>query len=87
MFVILDGTVDLTLRGSHLDEVGPGGMIGEMAIVDKGPRSATATAKTDGTIVRVDQKRFLYLVQNTPFFAIEVMRTMAERLRKMDAAP
>jgi CRP-like cAMP-binding protein len=58
-----------------------GGIFGELAIVDGAPRSLSATAATDCDVVRIDEKRFRYLVQETPYFAQEVMRVMAERLR------
>jgi CRP-like cAMP-binding protein len=56
-----------------------------MALIDHQTRSATAKAKTDARVVPVDQRRFLYLIQNTPFFAVEVMSVMARRIRNMDA--
>jgi CRP-like cAMP-binding protein len=85
MFVVLDGEVDLSLRGVTLETVKQGGFFGEMALIDKKERSATAVAKTPVQAVQVDQRRFLYLVQNTPFFAIEIMAVMADRLRRADA--
>jgi len=57
-----------------------------MALIDHQERSANARAKSDSKVVPVDQKRFLYLIQNTPFFAVEVMQVMAMRLRKMNEA-
>ena len=84
-FVVTEGEIDLTIGGRHLESVAAGGIFGEMALIDHKTRSATATARTEAKIVSVDQRRFLYLLQNTPFFAIEVMSVMAERLRKMDA--
>jgi len=85
-YVVTEGNVELELHGHVLETVESGGIFGEMALIDHRERSATARAKTEAKIVPVDQKRFLYLVQNTPFFAIEVMNVMAERLRRMDEA-
>jgi len=65
--------------------IGSGGILGEMALIDTQLRSATAVAQTDCKLVPINEKRFVFLVQQTPFFAIEVMRIMAERLRNMDA--
>jgi CRP-like cAMP-binding protein len=65
-----------------VEEVGPGGILGEMALIDTEPRSATATARTDSRVVRVDQKQFTFLVHEHPTFALQVMRVMAGRLRK-----
>ena len=56
-------------------------IFGEMALVDGAPRSATAVAMTDVTLVPVSEKQFLYLVSQTPFFALKVMRVLARRLR------
>ena len=84
MYVVIDGEVQLELRGQELEAVGHGGFFGEMALLDHKPRSASAVAKTDVRVVPVDQRRFLYLIQNTPFFAIEVMTVMSDRLRHAD---
>jgi CRP-like cAMP-binding protein len=51
-----------------------------MALCDCLPRTTTARAVTDVKIVPIDVLRFTELVQNNPAFAIEVMRTMAERI-------
>ena len=85
MYVVIDGEVDVELRGAHLERVGHGGFFGEMALLDHKPRSANAMAYTDVRAVAVDQRRFLYLLQNTPFFAIEVMTVMSDRLRHADS--
>lgn len=85
MYIVKEGEVDVLVRGKTMESVGPGEFLGEMALIDKHPRSATAVAKTDCQLVPVDEKRFTFLVQQTPYFAIEVMRIMARRLRQMDA--
>ncbi len=84
-YVVTEGEVELSLDGRPLETVGAGGIFGEMALIDRQARSATARAKSDARIVAVDQTRFLYLLQNTPFFAVEVMQIMANRIRRMDA--
>jgi CRP-like cAMP-binding protein len=60
-------------------------IFGEMALVDKSVRSGTARAKTNCKVVPIDEKQFEFLVQQTPLFAIKVMRVMAERLRRVTA--
>jgi len=85
MYVVKEGEVEVIVNGKVVDTVGPGGILGEMALIDKQPRSATATAKTDCKLVSVNEQRFQRLVQQTPHFAIQVMRVMAQRLRQMDA--
>ncbi len=84
-YVVTEGEIDLLVHGSSVETVRSGGIFGEMALIDRQTRSATATAKTDARIVPIDQRRFLYLIQNTPFFAVEVMHVMADRIRRMDA--
>lgn len=81
MYAIIDGLVEIIANGHIIDVAGPGSIIGEMALIDAGPRSATARAQTTCKLVAVDQKRFTFLVQQTPYFAIQVMRIMSERLR------
>jgi len=80
-FVVRSGTVGLWTGDQILETVGRNGIFGEMAIVDGSPRSATAKAASDAEVVRVDESRFRYLVQEAPYFAQEVMRVMASRLR------
>ena len=82
MFAIADGQVELTHGGAVIEEIGSGGVIGEMALIDDAPRSATATAATESRVVRVDREHFIYLIQEHPTFALQVMGVMAERLRK-----
>jgi len=84
MYVVGEGEVDLFVNGRHVETVLPGGMLGEMALIEHKPRSATAVAKTSARLVPVSEKRFNFLVQNTPHFALQVMRVMAERLRRAD---
>src|SRR5215831_2580605 len=85
MYAVIEGTVDVLVRDKLLNSLGPGDIVGEMALIDNRPRSATAIAKTDCKLVPVDQKRFTFLVQQTPYFAVDVMRIMAERLRRLSA--
>jgi CRP-like cAMP-binding protein len=84
MFAVLEGEIVLTVGDLVVERLGPGAIFGEMALIEHLPRTATATAFVPTKVVEIDQKRFLYLVQNTPFFALDVMRTMAGRLRRMD---
>jgi CRP-like cAMP-binding protein len=84
MYALQEGEVDITYNDMVIETVTNGGIFGEMAIVDDSPRSANAVARTDCKIVPVNQKQFVFMVQNSPFFAITVMRIMSERLRKLD---
>ena len=56
-----------------------------MALIDGSPRSADAYAKTDCSLVAVNERGFIFLVTETPYFAINVMRTLADRLWAMNS--
>jgi CRP/FNR family cyclic AMP-dependent transcriptional regulator len=82
MYVVRTGTVDLMLGNSLLETVDPGGILGELALVDPAPRSATAIAGPGCTLVRVDRDAFDDLVRRVPGLALEMMTVMARRLRR-----
>ena len=81
-YVVIEGEIDLTYKGRLLETVHSGGLIGEMALIDNQSRSATATAKTETKVVAIDRNRFTFMVEETPWFALEVMKIMADRLRR-----
>jgi CRP/FNR family cyclic AMP-dependent transcriptional regulator len=85
MYVVLEGEVELTIGAKALEILGPGEPFGEMALIDQAPRTATAIAKTPCTLAVLSEKRFLFMVQQTPQFALQIMKVMADRLRKMNA--
>jgi CRP-like cAMP-binding protein len=84
MYVVQEGRVSLRVKGVVVEELGPGGMLGEMALIDASPRVATAVAETHCKLVPITEKRFTFLIQQTPMFALQVMRVLADRLRRMD---
>ena len=81
LFVIKSGQVRIQIGNRTVTELGQESIFGEMALIDKEPRSATATAITDVELVPVSEKQFLFLVSQTPYFALKVMRVLAQRLR------
>ncbi|MBI3831482.1 MAG: cyclic nucleotide-binding domain-containing protein [Planctomycetes bacterium] len=85
MYLIKSGQVELCCGGKPVDTLGKGDILGEMAILEEGTeRSATAKALTECQLVPIDVRRFEFLIQQTPYFAVEVMRIMAHRLRHMN---
>ena len=84
MFVIRNGTVDIVVGDHPVATLVEGEIFGEMALIDTRPRSATVRAREDCTVVPIDERRFTFLVQQTPQFALHVMRTLADRLRSAD---
>jgi len=81
LFVIKQGEIELRLDDRLLRSISAGDIFGEMALVDGSPRSASAIAVTDVEVVPVSEKQFVYLVGETPYFALNVMRVLAQRLR------
>lgn len=81
MFVLSTGAAEVIVNNRLVEVLQPGNIVGEMGIVSPGPRSASVVATSDCEFVAIDEKRFLFLVQQAPFFATQVMRVMAERLR------
>lgn len=81
LFIVQNGEVEIRLGNRSLETVQQYGIFGEMALIGAAPRSATAVAMTDVKLVAVGEKQFLFLISNTPHFALNVMRTMARRLR------
>jgi CRP/FNR family transcriptional regulator, cyclic AMP receptor protein len=86
LFVIQSGTVEIRLGNRLLDTLPERSIFGEMALIDGAPRSATAIAATDVKLVPVGEKQFLFLVSRTPYFALNVMRALARRLRATNDA-
>ena len=84
MYAVLEGEVDILVEGRVVATVQPGSLFGEMALIDNGPRSATAKVRTTAKLVPVDKRRFMFMIQQTPFFALQVMQLMAERIRTFD---
>ena len=81
LFVIKSGEVGIRSGNRTLAELSANTIFGEMALIDDAPRSATAVAKTDVELVPISEKQFLFLVSQTPYFALKVMRVLARRLR------
>lgn len=84
MFVVRSGKVAVKVHGKTVEEVLPGGMFGEMALIDHSPRSASVVAAEDTVLVPINERLFVVLVQDTPFFALDVMRVLVERIRMMN---
>jgi len=86
MYVLILGQASVAIGGRELEILTPGAIVGEMSIVSPGPRSATVTACDDCEFVEIDGRRFNELVRQVPEFALQVMRTLSERLRRADCA-
>ena len=85
MYVVIKGSVAVSIKSKVVERAGPGGVFGEMALVDQSPRAASAIAETNTALLPVNRDDFLSLVKNTPAVAVSLLRSLAERLRRMTA--
>lgn len=83
MYAVIEGEVDLAFNGEMFETVEKGGILGEKSLLDDSAHTTTATAKSDCKIALVDEEKFLWLVHETPMFALHVMRVMAQRTRSI----
>jgi len=85
MYVVREGVVSISVAEKVVEKVGPGGVFGEMALVDQSSRVATAVAETDCTLLSINRKDFLELVKSKPAFTLSLLKALSERLRFMTA--
>jgi len=85
VYVVLDGMVELRVSGQLVEIVEPGGILGEMALIEQAPRVATATARIACDLQPISESRFMSMIQETPHFALQIMKVIASRLRRMNA--
>jgi CRP-like cAMP-binding protein len=84
MYVVLEGRIAVFIRDNLVERIGPGGVIGEMALVDQSPRVATATAEADTSMLAINRKDFLTFVKTKPDFSVSLLKSLADRLRFMN---
>ena len=84
MFGVLEGHIEVQMPSGFVRKLGPDDTFGEMALIDSAPRSATAVAVTDAKLAVINKTTFLWLVHETPMFALQVMSSVADRLRSHD---
>ena len=82
-YIVVEGRVAISIKSKVIDKIGPGGVFGEMALIDQSPRSATATAETDCELLSITRNDFLGLVKTNPAFAVALLKGLADRLRYM----
>jgi CRP-like cAMP-binding protein len=82
--VIRSGKVRVDQRGHKLRELGTGDWFGELALLDRGPRSATVTAITDVELLVVNELEFSSLIDEVPMLAHKLLATLAMRLRESE---
>ena len=82
MYVVASGEVDIQINGKSVDSLSEGELFGEMALIEHQARSADAIAKDNCSLIHINERRFLFMTENTPSFALQVMRLVASRLRE-----
>ena len=83
MYVVLEGRVAISIKSKVVERIGPGGIFGEMALVDQSPRAASAVAETESSLLSINRSDFLSSVKTNPVFAVSLLRALADRLRFM----
>jgi len=81
-FVIVAGAASVYVRAEHVATLGAGSMVGEMALVDHRPRTATVAADTDLELVRFDSKAFRMLLDEMPTASERVLALLEARLQR-----
>jgi len=82
MYIVRSGAVEILINGRVVETIEANGIFGEMAVVDGSNRSGTARAKAACELAPIDQRTFILMVDEAPYFALSVMRVMVQRLRR-----
>ncbi len=85
MYVVLSGHVEISIRSTVVETASPGATFGEMAVVDQSPRAASAVARGNVKLLAINRVGLMQLVKTEPAVGMALMRSMAERLRRMNA--
>lgn len=83
-FVILSGSVAIKRNNRKIATLGAGDVVGELSLLDHGPRTATAVCETDCTLLVIDQRRFIGVLDDVPAISHKLMAALATRIREMD---
>ncbi|RLE24499.1 MAG: hypothetical protein DRJ50_04565 [Actinobacteria bacterium] len=83
-FVVLDGNVTVKRNNRKIATLGPGSVVGELSLLDHGPRTATAVCETDCTLLVIDQRRFLGVIDDVPSISHKLLAALASRIRDLD---
>lgn len=85
-FLIVEGTASVYVRGEYVTGSGPGAMVGEMALIDHRPRTATVVADTEMTLLRFGTRAFRTLLEEMPKASERVMTSLRARLERSDGS-
>ncbi|MGA1155960.1 MAG: cyclic nucleotide-binding domain-containing protein [Ilumatobacteraceae bacterium] len=83
-FVLLKGSATVRRNGKKVATLGPGAVIGELSLLDHGPRTATVVADSDCTMLVISQRQFLGVIDAIPALSHKLLGTLAGRIRELD---
>jgi len=83
-FVLLEGNVTVKRNGKKITTMGPGSIVGELSLLDHGPRTATVTCETDCLFLLLSQRTFLGVVDDVPALSHKLLASLASRIRDLD---
>ena len=83
MYVVQSGVIEMVLGEKVIEVCGPNEAIGFMSMVDQAPRSSTARVREDCELSVIDVRKFRFMVDEVPNFALYIMEAMARRIRGM----
>lgn len=83
-FVLVEGTVVVRRNGKKINTMGPGTVVGELSLLDHGPRTATVICETDCVLLLLDQRHFMGVLDDVPALAHKLLATLAGRIRDLD---
>jgi CRP/FNR family cyclic AMP-dependent transcriptional regulator len=83
-FVVLDGQVTVKRNGRKITTLGAGAVVGELSLLDHGPRTATVSCDTDCTLYVIDQRHFRGVIEHSPSIAMKLLATLAGHIRTFD---
>jgi CRP/FNR family cyclic AMP-dependent transcriptional regulator len=87
MFVILGGELEVRVGGKPVAKLSEGNVFGELSMIDKEPASGDVVALSGGEFVTLDERRFLVVATQNPFFTLELLRLLSAKLRAMNSGP
>lgn len=83
-YLVLEGRVEVQIAGRRVAELGPGEMVGELSLLDRGPRSATVVTRGNVRLAAISARNFESLLADLPGFRSGVLRQVGERFRRLD---
>jgi CRP-like cAMP-binding protein len=82
-FLVVDGEVEIERDGRHVARLGPGSYLGEIALIDDAPRTATATTVTPAQLMVIGHREFHTLMDDYPELALMILRSLTRRIREL----